>query len=186
MMAPTMPMRELRRTPMRIISQRVAPSASTASRWLFGTAFMMSRVSEEMMGRIMMARMMLAVSRPTPKFGPSKSPVQPSVFTRNGPSDVAHDRHQDEDRPEAVDDAGNGGQQLGQERDRRAQRTGAKLGEEDGHAQRQRNRHAQGKQRGRQRAEDEGQRAEVARDRVPRLTGEELPAELRPGSDGSE
>ena len=70
MMAPTMPMRELRRTPMRIISQRVAPSASTASRWLLGTAVMMSRVSEEMMGRIMMARMMLAVSRPTPKFAP--------------------------------------------------------------------------------------------------------------------
>ena len=72
MMAPTMPMRELRRTPMRIISQRVAPSARTASRWLFGTAVMMSRVSDEMIGRIMIARIMLAVSRPTPKFGAAK------------------------------------------------------------------------------------------------------------------
>ncbi len=71
---------------MRIISQRVAPSASTASRWLFGTAIMMSRVSDEMIGRIMIARMMLAVSSPTPKFAPSKNPVQPSVLYRNGPS----------------------------------------------------------------------------------------------------
>ena len=70
MIAPTMPMRELRSTPMRIISQRVAPRASTPSRWLFGTAVMMSRVSEEMMGRIMIARMMLAVSSPTPKLAP--------------------------------------------------------------------------------------------------------------------
>ena len=60
MTAPTMPMRALRRTPMRIISQRVAPRASTASRWEWGTAVMTSRVSEEMMGRIMMARMMPA------------------------------------------------------------------------------------------------------------------------------
>ena len=70
---------------MRIISQRVAPRARTASRWLLGTAFMMSRVSDEMMGRIMMARIMLAVSRPTPKLAPSKRPVQPSVLTRKGP-----------------------------------------------------------------------------------------------------
>ncbi len=42
---------------MRIISQRVAPRASTASRCECGTAVITSRVSDEMMGRIMMARM---------------------------------------------------------------------------------------------------------------------------------
>ena len=42
---------------MRIISQRVAPRASTASRCECGTAVITSRVSEEMMGRIMIARM---------------------------------------------------------------------------------------------------------------------------------
>ena len=50
-----------------------------------GTAVMMSRVKEEMIGRIIMARIMLAVSRPTPKFGPLKKPVQPRVLTRKGP-----------------------------------------------------------------------------------------------------
>ena len=72
MTAPAMPMRELRSTPMRIISHRVAPSASAASRCEFGTARMMSRVSDEMIGRIIMARMIEAVSRPTPKLTPSK------------------------------------------------------------------------------------------------------------------
>jgi len=55
MMAPTMPMRALRSTPMRIISSawRRAP-APLALRVRHG--IMTSRVSEEMMGRIMTAR----------------------------------------------------------------------------------------------------------------------------------
>ncbi len=66
MMEPTMPMRALRRTPMRIISQRVAPRARTASRCEWGTAVMTSRVSDEMIGRIMMDRMTPAASMPRP------------------------------------------------------------------------------------------------------------------------
>ncbi len=153
MMAPTMPMRELRRTPMRIISQRVAPRASTASRWLLGTAVMMSRVSDEMMGRIMIARIMLAVSRPTPKLVPPKRPVQPRVFHQEWADEVAHERDENEDSPETIDDAGNGGEQLGEEGDGGAQRPGAKLGEEDRDAERQRHGHQQREQRGSQRAD---------------------------------
>ena len=60
--------------------QRVAPSASTASRCEFGTASIMSRVMEEMIGRIMIANIMLAVSIPTPKLKPSKNPVHPRYW----------------------------------------------------------------------------------------------------------
>ncbi len=69
---------------MRIISQRVAPSASTASRWLYGTAVITSRVSDEMIGRIMIARITPAASMPMPKLGPEKSVVHPSVFASTG------------------------------------------------------------------------------------------------------
>jgi hypothetical protein len=63
---PTMPARALRSTPMRIISQRVAPSASTASRWCCGTTCNTSRVIDEIMGMIMIARMIPAPSIPIP------------------------------------------------------------------------------------------------------------------------
>ncbi len=43
-------------------SQRVAPRASAASRWLTGTASSTSRETDMMNGMIMMARMMLAAS----------------------------------------------------------------------------------------------------------------------------
>ncbi len=51
---------------MRIISQRVAPRASTASRCECGTAVITSRVSDEMMGRIMMARITAEAKKPSP------------------------------------------------------------------------------------------------------------------------
>ena len=41
---------------MRIISQRVAPSASAASLWSAGTVAMTSREIAETIGRIMIAR----------------------------------------------------------------------------------------------------------------------------------
>ena len=62
MMPPMIPARALRSTPTRIISQRVAPRASAASRWCCGTTISTSRVIEEMMGMIMMARMIPAAS----------------------------------------------------------------------------------------------------------------------------
>src|SRR5580698_937531 len=144
MTAPTMPMRALRRTPMRIISQRVAPSASTASRCEPGTAFITSRVSDEMMGRIMIARMTPAATNPRP--------VGFVVIEESRPAEgldeqrvhmFAQNRHQDEDRPKAVDDAWNGSQQLCEEGQRRTQHARAHLGEKHGHADGQRNRQQQ-------------------------------------------
>ena len=80
-----MPMRALRSTPIRIISHRVAPSASTASRCECGTADITSRVSDEMMGKIMMARITPAERKPSPVgFASLKKPVQPSVLISSG------------------------------------------------------------------------------------------------------
>ena len=54
--APEMPAREYGSTAMRIISQRVAPSASAASLSCGGTVAMTSREMAETIGRIMIAR----------------------------------------------------------------------------------------------------------------------------------
>ena len=121
-----------------------------------------------------MARMMLAVRRPTPKLAPSKKPVQPKYLDEEGAELVAHDGHEDEDGPEAVDDGGDGGEQLGEEGDGRAQGLGAELRDEDGDAEGQRHGDEEREERGGEGAEDEGQRAEVAVDRIPGGAGEEL------------
>ena len=63
---------------MRIISQRVAPSASTASRCECGTAAITSRVSDEMIGKIMIARITPDSGKPSPVgLSSANSPVQP-------------------------------------------------------------------------------------------------------------
>ena len=54
--APVMPEREYGSTAIRIISQRVAPSASDASLRSGGTVEMTSREIAETIGRIMIAR----------------------------------------------------------------------------------------------------------------------------------
>ena len=56
MAAPVMPEREYGRTAIRIISQRVAPSASAASLWSDGTVATTSRLIAETIGTIMIAR----------------------------------------------------------------------------------------------------------------------------------
>ena len=104
---------------------------------------------------------------------------------------LAQQGNEDEDSPQAIDDAGNGGQQLGKKGQRAAQKAGAHFGEEDGDADGQRHRHQQRQERGNQRAIDERQGAEVAVDRIPirRQAGgrievgaeEELKAERAPG-----
>ena len=108
---------------------------------------------------------------------------------------LAQQRHQHKDRPQAINDAGNGGQQFGEKGQRPAQKAGAHFGEEDGDADGQRNRQQQRQKRGNQRAVDERQGAEVAVDRIPvrRQTGgrvdvglvEELEAEGVPGKLGA-
>src|SRR3990172_11167025 len=69
-----------------MVSQRVAPNASIASRWLWGTALMTSLDVAVIIGVIMMAKMMPAARNPTPKGGPRnkgrKSSLSPSHVSR--------------------------------------------------------------------------------------------------------
>src|SRR5207249_4648205 len=58
---------------MRVVSHRVAPSASAASRWVLGTATSTSRLTAVMNGTTMMARIIPAASIPTPYGGPWNS-----------------------------------------------------------------------------------------------------------------
>ena len=44
-----------------------------------------SSLTREVIGRIMIAKIIAAGSMPMPKFVPSKNPVQPNVFARKGP-----------------------------------------------------------------------------------------------------
>ena len=95
-----------------------------------------------------------------------------------GDLELAHERHQHEDAPEAVDDRRNRGQQLGQEHQRPAQPLRRELRDEDGDAERDRRRDEQRQDRRIQRAPDERPRAELAGHRIPGLGLPELPAEL--------
>ena len=57
-----MPERAYGSTAVMTASQRVAPRASAASRWVFGTASSTSRDTDMMYGRTMIARMIPAAS----------------------------------------------------------------------------------------------------------------------------
>ena len=91
--APKMPDRAYGSTALVIISQRVAPSASIASRCESGTAVMTSREMATTVGRIMSVRITPAANSPTPNGGPAKIGIQPKTDTsqdstvpdRNGP-----------------------------------------------------------------------------------------------------
>ena len=85
-MPPMMPDLAYGSTAPRIISHRVAPSASAASRCERGTASSTSRDTAEMYGSTMIARMTPAASMLGPYAGPVKNGVAPrsSVSRRNG------------------------------------------------------------------------------------------------------
>ena len=104
---------------------------------------------------------------------------------QNGIDMLAQDRHQHEDGPDAVDDAGNRGQQLGEESENAAQHLGAHLGNEDGDAHRQRDCDDERNQGGSEGSVNERQRAEVAVDRVPCASEEKLDAEFGDGELGA-
>ena len=84
MTADTMPEVPNGRTAMRIISQRVAPSASAASSCRRGVWRKTSRTSEVMIGRIMIDRTKLAVSRVRPvcEMAPSSSGAKIGIQPR--------------------------------------------------------------------------------------------------------
>ena len=117
MAAPAMPPRAYGRTALRIISQRVAPSASAASlRWV-GTVGMISRETAVTIGRIMIARISPAMKQ----FGPHRAADERQERRRvREHCSAGMTGRQDEEAPQAVDDAGNGGQQRDQEGERLA------------------------------------------------------------------
>jgi hypothetical protein len=59
---------------------------------------------------------------------------------------LAEEGNEDEDGPEAVDDAGNGGEKFSEEGDGSAKDSGAEFGEEDGYAQGERDCHEEGEE----------------------------------------
>src|SRR5665213_4392991 len=94
--------------------------------------------------------------------GPAEGVNQQRIdmFTEQG--------HEHEDGPEAIDDAGNGGQQLGKKSQRSAQGAGAHFRKEDGQADGERDGHKEGQKRRDQRAVNERARAELFIHRVPK------------------
>ena len=81
--ADTMPLRPKGKTAMRIISHRVAPSASAASSWRTGVCRKISRQIAVMIGTTITARTIAAVKivRPVLDTGPAKSGNQPMFST---------------------------------------------------------------------------------------------------------
>ena len=131
MTAPMMPDRAYGRTARRIVSQRVAPSANIASRCESGTAPMTSREIVTIVGRIMIvedhpgAEQADAVGRAAEERDPAEDRHDPGLDRS------AQERRQDEDAPQADDDARDRGQQLDHERQRGGQATGRQLREVD-------------------------------------------------------
>ena len=93
--------------------------------------------------------------------GPAQQPNQDGIQV------LPEQRHQHEHRPQSIDHAGNGRQQLGEESQRPAQRLRAHLGEENSHANGQGNRQQQSQKRGDQCAINKRQGAEMPVHRVP-------------------
>ena len=79
------------RTVIRIISQRVAPSASAPSWSLRGVCEKTSRATAETIGRIITVRTMPATSivRPVTEAGPSKNGMKPSFCSSHSSTGTA-------------------------------------------------------------------------------------------------
>ena len=127
--ADTMPLRPNGSTAIRIISQRVAPSASAASSWSVGVCRKISRQMAVMIGTTMTARTIAAVKivRPVAETvageqrEPSQVGVEPDV-------DRLHRRGEHQDAPQAEDDRGNGGEQVDDVAEAPARCAGARSG----------------------------------------------------------
>ena len=79
------------------------------------------------------------------------------------------ERRKHEQAPDAVDDAGNAGEQFDSDADRPAQPQRTNFGQEHGDEEAKRHRNDHGDQRCHDRAVDRRQRAKILRDRVPAL-----------------
>ncbi len=124
---------------------------------------------------------MPAVSMPMPIGGPLNSGpmigLAAEVIAKPWLDMGGHEGREHEQSPHAVDDAGDGGEQLDRDRDRAARPARRDVGQEQGDADADRNRDDQRDRRSDERPVDRNQRAEMAADRVPVGAGDEAPAE---------
>ena len=136
-----------------------------------------------MKGSTITARMKPAVRMPSPSGGPANSAptigdLAEVVSTSSGCTVDLQHRRQNEQAPDAVDDARDRGQQLDQGADRPAQPGRAQLGQEHGDRRAPTGtRDHHGDQRGDKRTVDRRQRAEELLDRVPWLAPQKPEAE---------
>ena len=123
--APTTPPLLDGSTAMRIISHRVAPSARAASRLACGTCRKTSREMAATIGSIMIASTTEAAKTDLPKVsgrvGEERDEAEVAVQNTSNGSVADEEVH----APQAVDDAGHGGEQVDQIADPRADLLGA-------------------------------------------------------------
>ena len=87
------------------------------------------------------------------------------------------ERREHEQSPDPVNDARDAGEQLDRDADRLPQPLRAKFGQEESDHQPDRDRDQHGDKRGDKRSVDRRQSAEILRDRIPSIAGEEAKAE---------
>ncbi len=140
-------------------------------------------MTEEMNGMTMIASTMPAVSMPRPSGGPreQRTDDRPAAEVCVEPRNdiAAHDRHEHEQAPHAVDDRRDAREQFDRRADRRAHPRRRDLGEVERDAEADRHRDQQRDGRSDERAVDRHERAELVIDRVPFRRDEELESERR-------
>ena len=176
--AATRPPRVYGSTTPRIISQRVAPSASAASLRSRGTVRKSSRATLAVIGRIMIVehdhrRQVAGELRRPLEEG---RPAEPAL--RNGPEVVLHERPEDEDAPEADHDARDRGEQLDERGDQPRIPRGASSVRNSAIAIASRAATSTARNDVYSGPEDEVERAEIGLDGIPRARGDEAEAEL--------
>ena len=172
-MPPMMPERAYGSTASQIISQRVAPSASAASRCERGTAIKHfardGRDVRQHHDRENAARRRACSARTR---GPEKSgsPPRCSVSLMNGITCPRRNGTSTKIAPEAVDDARNRGEQIDERTPPAGGATGRELREKDRDAHRERRRDEQRDGRRHHRAENRWRGAEIPLHGVPRAS----------------
>ena len=152
----------------RIVSQRVAPSASAPSERSLGTREKSSRQMLDVIGMIMIVRTSAAGSSPACEGAPLKMGIKPKYFSSNGSRCCGDPRPEDEDAPEPEDHARDRREQLDERSDRPADPARRELGEEERDRDRHRRRDQERDEGGDDGAVDEVERPEILRDGIPR------------------
>ena len=129
---PVIPGREYGSTAIRIISQRVAPSASAASLFSAGTVAITSREIADTIGRIMIARIRPGDEVVVEGRDAAPDPRDERERAREPLLGREQLRREHEHAPQSVDDRRNRGEQVDEDRQRTAQPARAQLVDEHG------------------------------------------------------